>query len=121
MRHHFLSHINGATPLVALAASLVARRRWSFVAGACLVAAVALWLVARTSAAFVAATLGVVAWFWDERTRLRPVALEAERERRLRLGEEETGGRTDEINDDVEEFDASEHEGRGNAARTHDD
>lgn len=87
--------ITGCAPLAAFAASLLARRRWSFVAGACLVAAVALWIVSGVNAAFVAATLGVVAWFWDERTRLRPIAIEAERERRRALEESEDEGDED--------------------------
>ena len=54
-------------------ASALARRRWSFVAGACVVAAALLWPLAGIDAAFVAATLGVVAWFLDQRARLRPL------------------------------------------------
>ncbi|HYO98756.1 MAG TPA: hypothetical protein VER76_00930 [Pyrinomonadaceae bacterium] len=53
-------------------------KRWSIVAGACLVVATALLLAARVDAAFVAATLGVVAWFWNERNRLRPAGIEAD-------------------------------------------
>jgi hypothetical protein len=70
MRQHFPALL-AATPFALAAASLLARRRWSFVAGACLVAAVALWLTVGADGAFVAATLGVVAWFWDQRNRLR--------------------------------------------------
>lgn len=57
----------GATPFALAAASLLARRRWSFVAGACLFVAAALLLLRRVDWAFVAAALGVVAWFWDKR------------------------------------------------------
>jgi len=57
-------------------AARVFERRWSIVAGACLIAAAALLVVARMDAAFVAATLGVVAWFWNERNRLRPADIE---------------------------------------------
>lgn len=46
-------------------------------AAACLVVAAALLLSARVDAAFVAATLGIVAWFWNERNRLRPAGIEA--------------------------------------------
>lgn len=55
-------------------------RRWSIVAGACLVAAAALLVMARVDAAFVVATLGVVAWFWNERNRLRPAGIEDDEE-----------------------------------------
>ncbi|HEX8129492.1 MAG TPA: hypothetical protein VF527_10355 [Pyrinomonadaceae bacterium] len=51
--------------------------RWSIVAGGCLIAAAALLLASRMDAAFVVATLGVVAWFWNERNRLRPRGIEA--------------------------------------------
>jgi hypothetical protein len=95
MRHNLPSLIYGSAPLAAFASSLLARRRWSFVAGACLIAAVVLWIVSGVNAAFVAATLGVVAWFWDERTRLRPIAAEAERERRRAMEEDEDGGDED--------------------------
>jgi hypothetical protein len=52
--------------------------RWSLVAGACLIIAAVFLLMSRMDAAFVAATLGVVAWFWNERNRLRPHGIEAE-------------------------------------------
>ena len=52
--------------------------RWSIVAGMCLVVAAALLLFGRMDAAFVVATLGVVAWFWNERNRLRPRGIEAD-------------------------------------------
>ncbi|HJR06965.1 MAG TPA: hypothetical protein VJ842_06905 [Pyrinomonadaceae bacterium] len=57
-------------------ASRVFERRWLIVAAACLVGAAALLIVARVDAAFVVATLGVVAWFWNERNRLRPAGIE---------------------------------------------
>lgn len=57
-------------------------RRWSIVAGACLLAAAALLLMSRMDAAFVVATLGVVAWFWNERNRLRPAGIEDDEESR---------------------------------------
>jgi hypothetical protein len=75
MRTTFLTLL-GSTTLLAAAPSLIARRRWSIVAGACLVAAIALWLVVGVEAAFVAATLGVVAWFWDQRNRIKATLIE---------------------------------------------
>ncbi|MDT7543549.1 MAG: hypothetical protein QOE33_3453 [Acidobacteriota bacterium] len=104
MRHNFTSLIFSSTPLAAFAASLLIRRRWSFVASACLVASAALWLAFGVRPAFVAATLGVVAWFWDERNRLRPLVIEAERERLRASGEEDLDGG----NEDFEEFDDEE-------------
>ena len=59
-------------------AARVFERRWSIVAGSCLVVAVVLLFAARVDAAFVVATLGVVAWFWNERNRLRPAGIEAD-------------------------------------------
>jgi hypothetical protein len=47
------------------------------VAGACLLAALALWVLVGVDAAFVAATLGVVAWFMDQRDRYAARAAEA--------------------------------------------
>lgn len=79
MRHNFLALL-GHSLFFAPAASVFARRRWSFVAGACLVAAVALWLTLGLDAAFVAATLGLVAWFWDQRNRYRPLVIKDETE-----------------------------------------
>jgi hypothetical protein len=52
--------------------------RWSIVAGACLFIGAAFLLMRRMDAAFVAGTLGIVAWFWNERNRLRPHGIEAE-------------------------------------------
>lgn len=54
------------------------RQRWSIIAGACLFVAAFVLLSGRMDAAFVVATLGVVAWFWNERNRLRPQGIEAE-------------------------------------------
>jgi hypothetical protein len=113
MRHNFFSLISGATPLASIAASLFVRRRWSFIAGACLVAAIALWLTFGIRPAFVAATLGVVAWFWDERNRLRPLAIEAEHERMRAVDEE-----FDEGDEDVVEFDEDELGGIDDDARS---
>ena len=78
-------------------------RRWSFVAGACLVAAVALLFAVGVEAAFVAAVLGVLAWFWDQRNRIRANIIEDEH------GEE---GR-----DELEEFDDDEGERRDGRQR----
>ncbi len=61
-------------------ATRIFQRRWSIVAGVCLLIAGACLFVARMEAAFVAATLGVVAWFWNERNRLRPTSIEADDE-----------------------------------------
>lgn len=44
----------------------------------CLFIAAAFLLLGRMDAAFVVATLGVVAWFWNERNRLRPHGIEAD-------------------------------------------
>ncbi len=60
------------------ALSTLSERRWSFVAGACLVAAVVLLFTVGINAAFVAAVLGVVAWFWDQRNRIRANIIEDE-------------------------------------------
>lgn len=56
----------------------VSAARWSIVAGACLFIAAVFLLMRSMDAAFVAATLGIVAWFWNERNRLRPHGIEAE-------------------------------------------
>ena len=53
-------------------------RRWSIVAGVCLLVGAAFLSARRMDAAFVAGTLGIVAWFWNERNRLRPHGIEAE-------------------------------------------
>ncbi|HEY0081604.1 MAG TPA: hypothetical protein VGB61_02345 [Pyrinomonadaceae bacterium] len=68
--------------------------RWSIVAGVCLFIAAAFLLMSRIDAAFVAATLGVVAWFWNERNRLRPHGIEAEE--KFRDEDEEYEDRDDE-------------------------
>jgi hypothetical protein len=91
MRGNF-SALLGVTPFALAGASLLARRRWSFVAGACLVLALALWLTAGADGAFVAATLGVVAWFWDQRNRLRALVIEAEPDDAQDEGEDEDDG-----------------------------
>jgi len=52
--------------------------RWSIVAGVCLLIAGACLFGSRMEAAFVAGTLGAVAWFWNERNRLRPASIEAD-------------------------------------------
>jgi uncharacterized protein involved in exopolysaccharide biosynthesis len=58
-------------------AARVSRQRWIVAAGVCLFIAAAFLLLGRMDAAFVVATLGVVAWFWNERNRLRPQGIEA--------------------------------------------
>ena len=68
--------------------------RWSVVAGACLLVAAACLLMGRMDAAFVVGTLGAVAWFWNERNRLRPHGIEAEE--RFRDEEEELENRDEE-------------------------
>ncbi|MCA1565972.1 MAG: hypothetical protein LC803_10105 [Acidobacteria bacterium] len=68
--------------------------RWSVVAGLCLLVAAALLLFGRMDAAFVVATIGAVAWFWNERNRLRPPGIEAEE--KFRDEEEELEDRDDE-------------------------
>lgn len=66
-----------ARPEESLAAR-VSQQRWLIAAGACLFLAVIALLLGRMNAAFVVATLGVVAWFWNERNRLSPAGIEAE-------------------------------------------
>ncbi len=61
--------------------------RWSIVAGLCLLVAATLLLLGRMDAAFVVATIGTVAWFWNERNRLRPQGIEAKE--KFRKEEEE--------------------------------
>ena len=56
----------------------LAQRRWLIGAAACLLAAAALLMWAHIDAAFVVATLGVLAWFFDLRNRLRPPDIEAD-------------------------------------------
>lgn len=99
MRGNF-SALLAATPFALAAASLLARRRWSFVAGACVVVALALWLTVGADGAFVAATLGVVAWFWDQRNRLRALVIETEPDAAQDdEDDDEYFGETDEINE----------------------
>ena len=85
--------------------SALSERRWSFVAGACLVAAAALLVVVGINAAFVAAVLGVVAWFWDQRNRIRAGIIE--------------DGNREEGQDELEEFE--EEDGRDVGARRSDE
>ena len=56
------------------------KRLWSFVAGLCLLAALVLGWRNHLDATFVAATLGVVAWFLDQRNLLRARSIEANAE-----------------------------------------
>ena len=53
------------------------KRLWSIVAGLCLLCAVVLGWRNHLDATFVVATLGVVAWFLDQRNRLRARSIEA--------------------------------------------
>jgi len=54
------------------------KRLWSLVAGLCLLCAVVLGWRNHLDATFVAATLGVVAWFLDQRNLLRARSIEAD-------------------------------------------
>ncbi|HEX8160501.1 MAG TPA: hypothetical protein VF538_01270 [Pyrinomonadaceae bacterium] len=101
MRGNF-SALLAATPLALAAASLLARRRWSFVAGAFIIIALALWLAVGADGAFVAATLGVVAWFWDQRNRLRALVIEDEPDD-ARRDDDDDGGDYFEGTDEVDE------------------
>jgi hypothetical protein len=106
MRGNF-SALLAVTPFAFAAASLLARRRWSFVAGACLIIAIALWFTRGADGAFVAATLGVVAWFWDQRNRLRALVIETEPD--AAQDDDEDGDDTDDYADDYfEETDEGE-------------
>lgn len=69
--------VNQTAPTKSLA-TRISQQRWLVVAVACLLIAAALLLTARMDAAFVVATLGVVAWFWEQRNRLLPPGIEAE-------------------------------------------
>lgn len=73
-----------------------AHRSWIMVAAACAVAAASLLFTVGVNAAFVAAVLGVVAWFWDQRNRIRAVVIE--------------DGSREEGRDELEEFE--EEDGR---------
>src|SRR5437588_9771987 len=53
------------------------KRLWSVVAGLCLLIAIVLGWRNHLDATFVVATLGVVAWFLDQRNRLRARSIEA--------------------------------------------
>jgi hypothetical protein len=101
MRGNF-SALLVVTPLALAAAPLLTRRRWSFVAGACLIIALALWLTVGADGAFVAATLGVVAWFWDQRNRLRALVIETESDESQDEGDED-GDEYFEENDEGDE------------------
>jgi hypothetical protein len=68
--------------------------RWSVAAGLCLLVAAVLLLLWRVDAAFVVATIGAVAWFWNERNRLRPAGIEADE--KFRDEEEEFEDRDEE-------------------------
>ena len=67
----------GARPAES-AGSGAAQRRWMAVAAACAVAAAVLLFTVGVNVAFVAAVLGVVAWFWDQRNRIRAGLIEHE-------------------------------------------
>lgn len=57
---------------------IAAHRWWVAVAAACAVTAAALLFTAGVNAAFVVAVLGAVAWFWDQRNRIRANLIENE-------------------------------------------
>lgn len=67
---------------------------WNIVAAVCLIAAAILWWCARVETAFVVATLGLVAWFLDQRNRLRRIVIERD-------------GQLSEESEDIEEQDES--------------
>ena len=54
------------------------KRPWSAAAALCLIAAAVLGSLGRLDATFVVATLGVVAWFLDQRNLLRARGIEAD-------------------------------------------
>ena len=56
----------------------LARRGWLIVAASCLLTAAMLLIREYIDAAFVVATIGVLAWFFDLRNRLRPPDIEAD-------------------------------------------
>lgn len=107
MRGNF-SALLAATPCALAAASLLARRRWSFVAGACLIIALALWLTRGADGAFVAATLGIVAWFWDQRNRLRAIVIEPAPD------DEQDGGDDEDVEDHGDDGDRLDEAGEAN-------
>jgi hypothetical protein len=110
MRSAFLAIIS-STPMLAAVPSMLARRRWSVIAGACLVFAVVLWLAVGVEAAFVAATLGVVAWFWDQRNRFKATLIEDAGETDDEIDAEDD--QDDEVDAD-DDFDGAEKSEGGN-------
>lgn len=94
------AHVNAEAKSAAeTAATLFVKRRWSIVAGACLVVAALLWLFRGVDAAFVAATLGVVAWFWDQRNRFRSLFEEFVSDEDENLDERENFEADEELDD----------------------
>ena len=78
-----MSNERTSAPLVAAPPTntyvlLGVRRLWSFVAALCLLCAIVLGWRGQLDATFVAATLGVVAWFLDQRNLLRARSIEAD-------------------------------------------
>jgi len=69
--------------------SQAAHRRWMVIAAACAVAAAVLLFTVGVNAAFVVAVLGAVAWFWDQRNRIRADIIEDENSEEGRGGLEE--------------------------------
>ena len=59
------------------------------IAAACAVAAAVLLFTVGVNAAFVVAVLGAVAWFWDQRNRIRADIIEDENSEEGRGGLEE--------------------------------
>ena len=80
MREETEDRDGGVSPAVSRTAKQASSgdgdRRWLAVSAACAVAAVVLLLTAWVDAAFVAAVLGAVAWFWDQRNRIRAGVIE---------------------------------------------
>jgi len=56
----------------------LAHRGWLIVSASCLLAAALLLIRGHIDAAFVVATIGVLAWFFDLRNRLRPPDIEVD-------------------------------------------
>ena len=100
------SHPREVARLSESAGSYAAHRRWMAVAAACAVAAAVLLFTAGVNAAFVVAVLGALAWFWDQRNRIRAGLIEDEH--------------SEEGRDELEEF---EDEGGydGGKQRSHED
>ncbi|HYY42484.1 MAG TPA: hypothetical protein VE775_07095 [Pyrinomonadaceae bacterium] len=65
------------------------QRLWRLASGLCLVAAIVLGLRGHLDATFVVATLGVVAWFLDQRNLLRARSIEADVESELEAQDEQ--------------------------------